>query len=158
VYDLGARLEEAVARYTEGEVVFPCPWRPDEGRFFCGGPEYQHVTRSASTFDGAEAEAIYAHPLDDGVLEVRWRGVPLGRRLVGIAGLDDPSIDFSTSEVELEVRAGSSAPLRLRRGARRGMLPFEIATGSAATGDVVFRLTADDDKGRHLFFDALVVE
>lgn len=158
-YDFMEQLPRARVTYREEGQTFECPWHRTKQRFFCGGPEYQHVVRSSSTFDGVQAEAIYIHPLDDGVLELRWDDVPLDGRLVGVAGLDDGSLSFSAEPVAMVVRAGDAPPLRLSRGRERGLLPFEVdLAGGPARGSVDFRVTTGDDRGRHFFLDALIVD
>lgn len=158
LFDAMAQLEEATVSYSERGRTIPCPWQRSRERFFCGGPEYQAVMRTSAELDGAMADAIYFPPLDDGVLEIRWDRVALGRRLVGLAGLADQAIDFSSEPVSIEVRAGSAPAMTLERGARRGLIPFEIETaGGPDRGAVVMRVSTRDDRGRHVFVDAVTV-
>jgi hypothetical protein len=159
LWDMSQELSSARVTYRERDREVDCPWHRERRRFSCGGPDYQGVNPGSATFDSVPLDAIYIHPLDDGVLELRWDGVPLGRRLVGLAGLDDGSLDFSTAPVAFEVQVGQRPPVELERGARRGLIPFEIDTrGGPETGTVLIRVTADDDRGRHFFLDALTVE
>ena len=158
LFDAMDSLSDAVVSYRENENRFDCPWQPRRSRFFCGGPEYLAVSWSHAVFAGVGADAIYLHPLDDGVLEVRWEQVPLGRRLVGVAGLDDGSLDFSAASVSIEVRVGSLPPMVLARGSKRGLVPFELDTsGQSEHGSIVLRVTTSDDRGRHAFVDLLTV-
>lgn len=158
LYDLAEHLPDAEVAYTERNRTFQCYWQESEQRLFCGGPDYQRVMWSFSEFMGIEADAVLVHPLDDGVLEIRWEEVPLGRKLFGLAGLDDRSIEFSQSPVFVEVSVSNRRPQKLTLGARRGLHSFEVDTASGPRkGPVVIRVTTPDDRGRHLFIDALTI-
>ena len=157
-YDLGYHFPEALVSYREGHRRQACPWDPERQRFFCGGPAYQVMTWTASTFDGVEGQALVVPPLDDGVTELRWNDVPLGNKLFGIAGLDDRSFDFSHQPVTVEIRVADGRPLRLVRGTERGLHPFSLDTSALPPrGSVVVRITTPDDRGRHLFLDLLTL-
>lgn len=159
LYDLGEHLPGAEVVYTSNGASSRCSWMEAQGRFFCDGAEHRRVAWGFSTFDGVEADAVIAQPIDDGVLELRWRDVPLGGRLLGVAGVDDRSLEHSREPVRVEVRVADLPPFRFTRGAAPGLLPFEIdARRSAApAGPVVVRVTTANDLWRPLFIDALVV-
>jgi hypothetical protein len=157
VYDLGLHLDQAQVTYHERGQTYPCPWRASQQHFFCDGPAYQYVTWTAAPFDGVTEAALVLPPLDDGILEVRWSDVPLGRRLVGLAGIDDASLAYGRNPVNLEVSVADHPPLRLQRGDRAGLLPFNLETGPHRRGDVTFRVTTADDRGRTFFVDAVTL-
>lgn len=158
-HDLRVKLRQARVTYLEGDLEYDCIWQALRRRFSCDGPEYQHVAWGDSSFDGVTMDGIFVHPLDDGVLEMRWDDVPLGKRLVGVAGLSDGSIDFSSAPVQLEVIVGDRSSLKVAHGARRGLHPFEIDTSAGPRkGSVVYRVTAESDNHRHFFVDGVIVD
>lgn len=145
-----------VARPLAGDLGGHPTW--PRQRFVCPGPP--HVTVGVTVIaDEAwrPRRCLFAHPPAQGELAIRFRGVALGRRLVGHGGL------YWMTE-----RARGGAPIQLRvevDGAEVGIFihadgdgwsAFEIDLGpsSAKPHDVGFFVSSPGQKDRDFCFEA----
>jgi hypothetical protein len=138
-WDLTARwLDARVLLARRGGPDQPCPYQG--GRFVCPGGAA--VTQVIGEIDYEPHRCILAPPAADGALIVEWPDVPLGRTLVGYSGIHsfyarktcDAAPSCGDGGVEMSVRVGQGAPLRITHRNHDGWRRFELPTPGASAG------------------------
>jgi hypothetical protein len=111
-------------------------------------------------FNGAFLPCIWAHPVDEGPLEIRFPKVRLGQAIVGNHGLADGAVDGfpGGAPVQMEVKINNSTVERLVRPNQKGWVGFRVDTSSRAGEEVELGLsiTTSSSGGRHYCFDAKI--
>ncbi|HEY3500481.1 MAG TPA: hypothetical protein VGK73_37570 [Polyangiaceae bacterium] len=152
-YDDHARV---VAGGLHGEVTFP------RERFVCPGGEASFV--GITVIDDQEyrpRRCLWAHPPEQGFLRLRFRDVPLGRSLVGFAGLSYFLFrDGLGRPIELRARANGALLGSYRHQDEWGWHGFTLPSGEHAGRTVTldFEVQSERAPARHFCFYAESVE
>ena len=102
---------------------------------------------------------IYAHPLVNGNLHVRFPNVPVGRKIRGYAGESFLiARDATNSGVELAVFVNGREIARHGFRSSEGFAPFDFALPppSAPTMEVTFQIQSKEPREREFCFQAEV--
>jgi hypothetical protein len=175
LFDFVDELEPARASVFEGapDPANECAWNA-RARTNTGGlpgppafPAQRFACRSGEPYFAGVTiiddqryrprRCIWAHPTPRGPLVIRFRDVPLGRRIRGHAGLPWLIMrDGAGPPVELEVRVGGQSLGKVAQRDVEGWKKFEFETGAAAggRGDVEFEVRSSSVKDRHYCFHA----
>ena len=129
--------------------------------WFCSDKGWNYVGNTAVKFNGGYVPCIWAHPLDDGPLQVRFDGVRLGKHLDCSHGIADGGVDGfpGGAAVSLEVKLDGKTLVTETRANVKGWAGFRVDTSAHAgkKGDLLFSITTPHSGGRHYCFDAKVV-
>ncbi len=129
-------------------------------RFRCSGGEAYFV--GVSVMDDQNyrpRRCIYAHPLVNGNLHVRFPNVPVGRKIRGYAGESFLiARDATNSGVELAVFVNGREIARHGFRSSEGFAPFDFALPppSAPTMEVTFQIQSKEPREREFCFQAEV--
>lgn len=129
------------------------------GRHQCSHGPWNHVSPGWHEVDERPLRCLWAHPVDEGPLEIRYPDVPL-RGVVRVrAALTDsgPGFDKGTP-VELELRAAEGSLIRWTIDNRSGVQSFSLPWPESLPerGPVTFAVTSASSQARHFCFDAWV--
>jgi hypothetical protein len=129
-------------------------------RFRCSGGEAYFV--GVTVMDDQNyrpRRCIYAHPLVNSTLHLRFPGVPVGRKIKGYAGESFLiARDATTSGVELAVFIDGREIARHGFKSSEGFAPFDFALPppSAQTMEVTFQIQSKEPREREFCFQAEV--
>ncbi len=156
-----------------GGARAPCPWsesaRPSSGglggppslprsRFECSSHPLVSATVTIIDDEGYRPRrCVWAHPPQGGVLEITYRGVPLGTALRGHMGIPWlPARDGLGTPVKLETVVDGGVVATQRYDEREGWRAFDVDTSAWAGGthDVVWRVSSERFEYRHFCFEA----
>ncbi len=137
----------------------PCAER--KGRsWYCTARSWNYVGPSAEKFNGAYLPCIWAHPVDEGPLSIRFPRVRLGRAIVGNHGIADGAVESfpGGAPVTLEVRVDGRTVERLVRPNEKGWAGFRVETPGLAGREAELTLIVSTQTagGRHYCFDARI--
>jgi hypothetical protein len=160
----GAGLEEGslAGRLAGAEVRqagHPCNDRRNN-RWFCSGRSWNYVGPTAEKFNGAYLPCIWAHPVDDGPLAIRFPKLRLGRAITGGHGIADGAVEgfAAGAPVTLEVQIDGRRVESLTRPNEKGWAGFRVLTpdwrGKEASLTLI--VTTRSAGGRHYCFDARI--
>jgi hypothetical protein len=126
------------------------------GRHQCSHADWNHVQAGWHEVDERPLRCVWAHPVDEGPLEVRFEDVPLRGTLHVRAAMTDAAASFVRgAPVTLAVRADEAPIGRLvvenRPGVQRARLKLE---GLPERGAVTFSVSTPASALRHFCFDA----
>jgi hypothetical protein len=137
----------------------PCTERRREA-WYCSHRSWNYVGPTTNMFNGALLPCIWAHPVDEGPLVIRFPRVRLGRALVGHHGLADGAVDGfrGGAPVNLEIRVNDRVIEKLVRPNQKGWVGFRVDTSEYAGKQVDLSLTVTTRRsgGRHYCFDARI--
>jgi hypothetical protein len=137
----------------------PCTERRGDA-WYCSRRSWNYVGPTTNMFNGALLPCIWAHPVDEGPLVIRFPGVTLGRALVGHHGLADGAVDGfrGGAPVNLEIRVDDRVIEKLVRPNQKGWVGFRVDTSGYAGKPVDLSLTVTTQRsgGRHYCFDARI--
>lgn len=136
-----------------GNPTFPAK------RFECPGSPFLNVSVTVIADEEFRARrCIWAHPLRDGELSIRYERVPLGSVIAGRSGM------YWMIE---RARAGAPVTMRIRVDGHevgtvvhtdgQGFAPFEVPLGihaGAASAEVEFAVSSENYAHRHYCFEA----
>ncbi len=100
---------------------------------------------------------IWAHPVNDGTLEITFPNVPIAGTLRGRAAFVDDAPSFKQgAPVLVGVEAGGRSIANFRFDNRVGLQDFEspLPSGLPPTGPVTFSVSTPNNAVRHFCFDA----
>jgi hypothetical protein len=129
----------------------------ENGRHQCSHADWNYVAAGWHEVDEKPLHCIWAHPVDEGPLEIRFPDVPLHGALRGRAAFTDEAPAFAHgAPVELAVRLGDMPLGKVTITNRPGIQPIElqIPADAPATGDVTFSVSTTNTGMRHFCFDA----
>jgi hypothetical protein len=135
------------------------PCRDKRGKaWHCSSRSWNYVGPTAEKFNGAFLPCIWAHPVDEGPIVVRFPGVLLGRAIVGHHGISDGAVESfaSGAPVTMEIQIDGRPVERLVRPNEKGWAGFRVDT-SRETGrraDLSLTISTVSSGGRHYCFDA----
>jgi hypothetical protein len=100
---------------------------------------------------GRARRCVWAHPLTNKTLVIRFDNVDVGSRIKGFYGIVDGVSTENPGTVNISVLADET---RIFEGAtvRSGLKEFDVASGSAK--NIEFRIFTEKDVRRHFCFDA----
>jgi hypothetical protein len=128
--------------------------------WFCSGRSWNYVGPTTNMFNGSFIPCIWAHPVDEGPLEIRIPRVTLGQALVGHHGLADGAVDgfAGGAPVQLEIAVNGQVVEKLVRPNQKGWVGFRVDTSSHAGRQAELKLTISTARagGRHYCFDARI--
>lgn len=127
------------------------------GKHQCSHADWNHVRAGWHEVDEKPVRCVWAHPVDEGPLEIRIPDVPLAGVVRGRAGFTDQAPAFAHgAPVDLTVRVDDVEVGKTRFENRRGLMPFEqrLPAGLPARGAVTFVVTTPHSSMRHFCFDA----
>jgi hypothetical protein len=128
--------------------------------WFCSGRSWNYVGPTTNMFNGSFIPCIWAHPVDEGPLEIRIPKVTLGQALVGHHGLADGAVDgfAGGAPVQLEIAVNGQVVEKLVRPNQKGWVGFRVDTSSHAGRQAELKLTISTARagGRHYCFDARI--
>ena len=134
----------------------PCGDRQGD-RFFCSDKAWNYVGRTVQRFDGAFHSCIWAHPSDQGPLEIRIPRVRLGETIAGHHGIADSgrSKGHHGGAVDVELLADGARLGRLSVREHQGWAPVSVDTSDRAGDEVelLLRISAKKAGRRHFCFD-----
>jgi hypothetical protein len=135
--------------------------RDKRGRaWHCSPRSWNYVGPTAEKFNGAFLPCIWAHPVDEGPIVVRFPGVLLGRALVGHHGIADGAVEsFATgAPVTMEIQIDGRSVERLVRPNEKGWVGFRVDTSRDAgrRADLSLTISTPSSGGRHYCFDASI--
>ena len=160
-YDFLEELADAEVRVLGEPEARECPWRLD--RFVCRPSEWYHVTSRPERIEAYSfRRCISAHPMREGPLEIRFDDVPLGDAIIGYVGVAESGKRGKGRPVDLRVDVGGTRLLKKTSGREARRNWFHRALGpehrvQGERGEVVFTVSADDPRHRHLCFYAQMV-
>ncbi len=129
--------------------------------WFCSDKGWNYVGNTAAKFNGGYVPCIWAHPLEDGPLQVRFDGVKIGKHLDCSHGIADGGVDGfpGGADVTMEVKLDGKTLVIEKRTNVKGWAGFRVDTSAHAgkKGDLLFSITTPHSGGRHYCFDAKVV-
>ena len=136
-----------------GPAAFP------RARFQCPGGNERFV--GVSILDDQEfrpRRCIWAHPPNNGYLELKFKGVPFGAKLSGAAGLSYLlTRDGAGADVQLEVWGDGKLLGRHLERDVLGWQPFAMALparGNGSSFELSFRVRSEEAAGRDFCFQA----
>ncbi|MBM4371712.1 MAG: hypothetical protein FJ098_08665, partial [Deltaproteobacteria bacterium] len=152
----GDRLSRLLPEASISLASRPCDDRRGD-RWYCSDREWNYVGRTAQRFDGAFQPCVWAHPADDGPLEIRFPSVRLGAALTGHHGIADSgrSRGRGGAPVTVTVLADGEVLGALEAREGRGWAPVSLDTSAQEGEDVelILRITAPRAGRRHFCFD-----
>jgi hypothetical protein len=160
----GAGLEEGslASRLGSAEVSQagrPCRERKS-GRWYCTGRSWNYVGPTAEKFNGAYLPCIWAHPVDEGPLTIRFPKLRLGRALKGGHGIADGAVEgfVGGAPVTLDVQIDGRRVESLTRPNEKGWAGFRVATPewSGKEAELTLSVSTRSSGGRHYCFDVKV--
>jgi hypothetical protein len=161
-YDFLEELSDASVSVLAEPEPRQCDWRLD--RFVCRPPEWYHVTSRPERIESYSfRRCISAHPLKEGPLEIRFPDVPVGDAIVGYVGVAESGKRGKGRPVDLLIEVGGEKLLKKtsRREARRNWFhrPLDAKhRGVDGVTEVVFTVSAQDPRHRHLCFYAQMID
>lgn len=133
----------------------PCTRHGD--RWSCSSRSWNYVGPTTSMFNGALLPCIWAHPVDEGPLQIHIPRVRIGRALVGNHGLADGAVDGfpGGAAVSLQVRINGQTIQTLTRPNQKGWVGFRVDTSRFAGQEAELGLEVSTVRsgGRHYCFD-----
>ncbi len=155
--------EDSISRLLPSAQVSQAGRRCTDQRgeaWFCSGRSWNYVGPATNMFNGSFIPCIWAHPVDEGPLEIRIPKVTLGQALVGHHGLADGAVDgfAGGAPVQLEIAVDGRVVEKLVRPNQKGWVGFRVDTSSHAGRQVELKLTITTARagGRHYCFDARI--
>ncbi len=164
---VGVRLDDGRYRgcpATPGAETIPGEEQGPDGeglldhRRRCGRARdaWNVVATTRHVAGGELRDCIWAHPVDDGAIELEYPGVRIGARLAGVHGITDFALDRRDYPVYLEIESEGELWFRGAVATEPGWHPFAVDTAAWAgtRRDVLFRVETDKQRWRHYCFDA----
>lgn len=158
--------EEVLFSFTEswqkaqvervGDRVVRCPL---EGKRFACDPlaGWNSVKPLLAEVDHRPYRCIYAHPVEGHLMRLRFREVPMGRRIVGYTGIDDfENRKRSQAPVHFGVRVSGRPLFQVAHQNHWPWRRFEIDTSAEAgqRAEVIFEVSAEKAYARAFCFAA----
>ena len=129
--------------------------------WFCSDKGWNYVGNTAVKFNGGYVPCIWAHPLEDGPLVVRFPGVQIGKHLDCNHGIADGGVDGfpGGATVTMKISLDGETLVTEPRHNVKGWAGFRVDTSAHAgkRGDLTFSISTPQAGGRHYCFDAKVV-
>ena len=129
--------------------------------WFCSDKGWNYVGNTAVKFGGGYVPCIWAHPLDEGPLTVRFPDVLMGKHLDCNHGIADGGVDGfpGGATVTMKIKLDGETLATEARNNVKGWVGFRVDTSAHAgkRGDLTFSITTPQAGGRHYCFDAKVV-
>jgi len=137
----------------------PCRERR-QNRWYCSGRSWNYVGPTAEKFNGGYIPCIWAHPVEEGPLTIRFPKLRLGRALKGGHGIADGAVEgfVGGAAVTLEVQVNGRRIESLTRPNQKGWESFRVLTPEWAgkQADLTLIVSTPSAGGRHYCFDAKV--
>ena len=160
VYDFREALQQARVSIAGKRGRRACDrWRDD--RWVCTNRDWNYVGRMIVELGDDPRPVIWAHPTEEGPIEVSYPKVPGGRQLLVHTGLTPPGARAAGgAPVTLEVLVAGQPVERIVQPNRTGHFPRPIDISALGPGPhpVTFRISAPSAGMRHFCFAAEVRE
>ena len=150
---LGAVVSEGSAHEYGWLWVEPAPVLGRLSAGFAGGAGATDVRETSCRVGGRLRRMLFAHPSDQGALELEFVAPPGARRLVLLAGLDDRIVLWGRSDVTLSVVAGETAAGELRIRNLPGIQWAVFSFAPTPPKRIKLVLETPDDRQRWLCLD-----
>ena len=151
----GDNLGQAEVSVGEGESARACgSWL--FGRWQCGPHPWLYVGEGEIQVRGRPQRCIWAHPSDEGPLQILFRDVPLGDIVSGRHMLADVGVRNGVpGDVTFRVFVDDELLGERTQPQRQGLNTFRFSISDAAErGDVRFEVSAEVTAQRHFCFTA----
>jgi hypothetical protein len=137
--------------YFKGRDVTECKLSTGGSVWRCSDRDWNYVGASSQKMGGRARRCVWAHPLTNKTLVIRFDNVDVGSRIKGFYGIVDGVSTENPGTVNISVLADET---RIFEGAtvRSGLKEFDVASGSAK--NIEFRIFTEKDVRRHFCFDA----
>jgi hypothetical protein len=157
-YDFATRLPSAQVGVRQGGSYDACHRVMDH--FVCGGAPWTDVfVRTVSFDDKAATRCIWAHPRDDGPVEIHFRDVPAADALVGVYGVTPgPGRRGAPVSLTVGVDGREVHSAQTEADGRTHLLEAPLDDVSGGPVDVTFTVDAKDTGRRHFCFNAQMVD
>jgi hypothetical protein len=158
LYDFRERLFEARVRMIANGTPLPCS-RWDQDRWICTPRDWNYVGRMIVELGDDPREIIWAHPSDEGPIEVAYGNVPHGTTLRVHTGFTPPAARAKDgAPVTLEVEVDGRPAARIVQENRTGFFGSDVDLAPFGEGPhaVVFRVSTARAGMRHFCFTAEV--
>ncbi len=160
----GAGLEEGSLAGRLGAAQVSQAGRPcrerRNNRWYCSGRSWNYVGPTAEKFNGAYLPCVWAHPVDEGPLTIRFPKLKLGRALKGGHGIADGAVEgfAGGAPVTLEVEIDGRRVESLTRPNEKGWAGFRVDTPewNGKEASLSLTVTTRSAGGRHYCFDARI--
>jgi len=158
VYDFRENLKQARVA-IRGKTRRKACDRWIENRWQCSGRDWNYVGRMIVELGDDPREVIWAHPVDEGPIEIVYPNVPGGRELLVHTGLTPAAARIRTHDavpVDLEVRIDGRRVATVVQPNETGFFPHPIDVSTLGPGPhaVTFRVSAKRTGMRHFCFTA----
>lgn len=157
-YDFRAELRQAQVTVAARPSPRHCAsWIED--RWVCSPRDWNYVGRMIVELGDDPREVIWAHPSDEGPIEIRYSQVPGGQNLLVHTGLTPPAARTPDgAPVTLAVEVAGRPLARLVQPNQTGRLAHSLPISDLGPGPhpVVFRISSPHAGMRHFCFSAEV--
>lgn len=156
LFDLSDQIETAEVHIEpRGEDPVDCPWMGT--RFDCPDADWTWVGDSTEVFAGEPFRCVWAHPVDDAELVIRFPEVT-GTHVTGWYGLTDYAVSIPDGgPVRMTLEAGDESD-RFRAHRQTGRRSLRFALPEDYTGPLEMRISASRPGVRHFCWDLQVVD
>ena len=129
-----------------------------KGRHQCSHADWNHVAAGWHEVEERPLRCIWAHPVDEGPLEIRFPDVPLKGVVHVRAAFTDSAPGFARgAPVELSLRSGDTELPRLKVENKPGIQPFDVPLPSwLERGELSVAVSTPNSAMRHFCFDAWI--
>ncbi len=155
VYTFDRHVKEAEKVVELGnDTTVPCRQSDTGPGWRCTEP-WDRIDRGLYSFTYDSRYCIYLHPSPAGEKHLRFKDVPLRRRLSGFFGLLDSS--QGTSEVTLSITVGDNAPVSFKQSGNGSLQGIEVDT-EEGVADVDVSVVSSRPEWRHACFNLQAVD
>jgi hypothetical protein len=157
-YDFREQLDRAQVRMHQGPSVKPCD-RWITNRWICTRRDWNYVGRMVVELGDDPRKVIWAHPSDEGPIEITYQNVPSGNTLLVHTGFTPPAARTPEgAPVTLRVSIDGREVGKVVQDNRNGYFPtrFDISAAGPGSHTVTFAVSTNHAGMRHFCFDAEV--
>ena len=157
-YDFRKNLRQASVSVLQKNTAKPCS-RWVENKWLCTNHPWNYVGQMIVELRDDPREVIWAHPSDQGLLQIKFHDVPGGKTLMVHTGLTPPAARTPNgAPVHLDVEIDSRAFGTIIQANETGYFPHPMDISALGPGPhkVTFKVHADNIGMRHFCFQAQV--